>query len=237
MKNSKKKKTRIVLISLIILAGITLGYFIKEYQIYMFLPKVSTNKLNKIDLNKYNKLMIVAHPDDELIWGGGHLIEDNYLVVCVTGGKDKTRSREFKNVMKDTNDVGLILSYPDKIAGKRSNWRLWKKDIQRDIETIIKYKEWDVVVSHNEKGEYGHQHHIMTHKIVDNACEATKTSSKIMNFGKYYKKSNLSEDGIEQINANILQKKEELAKNYGSQSKTIKKLHHMFPYENWTQVY
>ena len=29
-------------------------------------------------------LMIVAHPDDETIWGGSHLLKGHYLVVCLT---------------------------------------------------------------------------------------------------------------------------------------------------------
>ena len=31
-------------------------------------------------------LMIVAHPDDETIWGGSHLINGNYTVLCITNG-------------------------------------------------------------------------------------------------------------------------------------------------------
>ena len=35
------------------------------------------------EVPKKINLMIVAHPDDETLWGGAHLIEDNYYVVCV----------------------------------------------------------------------------------------------------------------------------------------------------------
>ena len=37
---------------------------------------------DQIDYKESQKLMIVAHPDDETIWGGSHLLEGNYLVVC-----------------------------------------------------------------------------------------------------------------------------------------------------------
>ena len=33
----------------------------------------------------------------------------------------------------------------------------------------------------------------------------------------------------------LLYKKDEISKLYPSQKKTIDKLHHMFPYENWTE--
>lgn len=37
--------------------------------------------------------MFVAHPDDETIWGGSHLLKKHYLVVCLTNGNNKTRKR------------------------------------------------------------------------------------------------------------------------------------------------
>lgn len=230
-----KKKIKLAVIFLIVAAVIAVVFFTREYQQYMFLPKVTKNQLDKINLDKYDKLMIVAHPDDELIWGGGHLIEDDYLVVCITRGNDEKRKKEFEGVMEATDDVGMILSYPDKIAGKRSDWKGWKKDIQQDLDTIINYKDWDIVVTHNEKGEYGHQHHVMTHSLVNKACEKVKTKAKVMYFGKYYKKKNLPENGLEQINSELIQQKDEIAKIYSSQTKMISKLHHMFPYENWTE--
>ena len=36
-------------------------------------------------------LMIVAHPDDETIWGGSHLLKGHYLVVCLTNGNNEKR--------------------------------------------------------------------------------------------------------------------------------------------------
>ena len=37
-------------------------------------------EINQIDLKQCQKLMIVAHPDDEKIWGGSHLLKGHYLV-------------------------------------------------------------------------------------------------------------------------------------------------------------
>lgn len=44
-------------------------------------------------------------------------------------------------------DKGLILSILIKYAGQRSDWGRWKKDIEKDIETIINYKNWDEIVT------------------------------------------------------------------------------------------
>ena len=48
-----------------------------------------------------NKLVITAHPDDETIFAGKLLSEDNsWKVVCVTNGEDEIRKSEFESVMK-----------------------------------------------------------------------------------------------------------------------------------------
>lgn len=48
-------------------------------------------------------LMIVAHPDDETIWGGSHLINGNYTVLCITNGNNKKKKkRVYERHGKDT---------------------------------------------------------------------------------------------------------------------------------------
>ena len=45
---------------------------------------ISNNTLNQYNASQYKKLMIVAHPDDETLWGGANLFKDRYFVVCLT---------------------------------------------------------------------------------------------------------------------------------------------------------
>lgn len=71
-------------------------------------------------------LMIVAHPDDETIWGGSHLINGNYTVLCITNGNNKKRKRIYECHEK-THSKGIILSFPDKTKGKRDNWKSCKR--------------------------------------------------------------------------------------------------------------
>ena len=52
--------------------------------------KISSNK------KKFNKVMIVAHPDDELIFGGAELIQNKgYKVICITNQDNIQRKKEF----------------------------------------------------------------------------------------------------------------------------------------------
>lgn len=233
-KQIQKKMKRMILEGFILCAVIFGVYIFQIMQPYMGMEAVTNGRLDALGLDEYDKLMIVAHPDDELIWGGGHLIEDDYFVVCITRGNDSVRKGEFEQVVSSTGDKGLILSYPDKIANKRSKWLFFHGKIKKDIETVIAYKDWEEIVTHNQEGEYGHQHHIMTHDIVVTACDEVGTDAEQMYFGDYYKKKDVPND-LQQIDDETLGQKEEIAKIYKSQSKTVKKLKHMFPYENWEE--
>ena len=74
--------------------------------------KESNEDSNKSKDEKYkgiDKLMIVAHPDDESFWGGAHLLEDDYLVVCITCGPVKRRVEEFKKAMAITKDEYIMI--------------------------------------------------------------------------------------------------------------------------------
>ena len=135
-------------------------------------------------------LMIVAHPDDETIWGGSHLINGNYTVLCITNGNNKKRKKEFMKVMEKTHSKGIILSFPDKTKGKRDNWKSCKKDIQREKKKEIDSKDWDKIVTHNPDGEYGHIHHKKVSKYVTMILKKEDKTNQLVYFGTYTSKKN-----------------------------------------------
>ena len=192
-------------------------------------------EISNLDLTGVDNLMIVAHPDDETLWGGAHLIRDNYLVVCVTCGTNSARVEEIKEVLKITDDKLLMLGYPDKVFGQRSDWKNEKEDIYKDIEKIAKLKKWNLIVTHNTEGEYGHNHHIMTNEITTSVYNDLKIDSELYYFGKYYSKKKMDKllELPEEIKSNELTKKEELLKIYKTQKDTVEKFKHMNRYEDW----
>lgn len=198
---------------------------------------VTFSDLQCADIGKADKLMIVAHPDDEVLWGGGHLMDEGYFVVCITDGRNKKRSEEFEKVISTSGNSGLILDYPDKIFWKRDNWSDVYEMIKCDLETILGYKEWKLIVTHNPNGEYGHQHHRMTSRAVTDVYnEICGPRPELYYFGKYYKKSDMEKikNSLEKLSSAQLEFKESLEKIYGSQAVTIEKLKHMNDYEMWT---
>ncbi len=189
--------------------------------------------IEHVNVENINKLMIVAHPDDDFIWGGSHLIDDDYLVVCVTCGVKRNRVLEFQRAMEKTGEKYIMLGYPDKTKGERDNWDTVYDAIIQDLEKIIHYKNWKLIVTHNPDGEYGHIHHKMTSKIVT----TLSSKDKLMYFGKYYSKGNVPVDEKKISEENSKKKKEELIPIYASQGYSMDVFQHMFDYENWRTYY
>lgn len=198
--------------------------------------------LDKMGLQSVNKLMIVAHPDDETLWGGSHLIDSDYFVVCLTNGWHKTRVSDYKRVMSMTNDKNIILSYPDtrrEYMGS-SGWTYdtdtlttCMTGIRKDLELIINYKNWDEIVTHNPNGEYNKFCHKAVNKLVTEQYNKTLSGkTKLWYFGHYYNKG-VDIPG-EQISENNLKLKNILIENYLPTAKgAMDAFGQMIPYENW----
>lgn len=203
---------------------------------FLNIKPVAAEQLDALSLDGYDKVMFVAHPDDETFWGSSALQRDDYLVVCITRGYDGTRSAEFNKVVSSTGDKALILSYPDKIGKKRSNWYFWKDDISDDIETILSYKNWTEVVTHNSDGEYGHQHHKMVHSMVTDVYDDLGLDCDYYNFAKYYSPSETIPSDVRLLSDDVYNRKMELVDEYSSQSYARGKFEHMFRDEDWIKV-
>lgn len=205
-------------------------YFLNIYKEHTAV--ITGAKLDKLPLDHVNKLMIVAHPDDETIWGGAHLLDGGYLVVCLTNGDNRVRREEFAGVMEASGNVGLILTYPDKLFGKRNDWRFFKNSISKNLSVILSYKDWDEVVTHNTDGEYGHIHHILTNNLVTNAAGSYIKNHKLYYFGKYYKRGT-EVPVINPISDDVMAKKQALLDIYSSQGFIDDYFGHMYRYENF----
>lgn len=161
------------------------GYIPESYS------KVTTELLDNLNLDNVRNLMIVAHPDDETLWGGCHLAEEDYLVVCLTNGDNIVRNNEIVSATTLSGDKAIILTYPDMESGRKDNWKKYKTDITADINTLITYKNWNTIVTHNPDGEYGHMHHKMTSSLVADACDKAGCYNKLHYFEVYYEKGTM----------------------------------------------
>lgn len=232
-----KKRSIILIAAGVLLSAVICVYGIRDTA-YNVKP-LSESVIDKAGIKNTKKLMIVAHPDDEVIWGGGHLMDSDYFVVCITNGRNDERKKEFQQVLESSGNKGIILDYPDKVLGFKDDWSNVRTGIATDLEMIIDTNNWETIVTHNPKGEYGHLHHKITNEIVTEIYEdkLDDTETELWYFGKYYKSNEISEAMAElvPISQKQLEYKENLEKIYESQSETIEKLSHMNKYEVWTK--
>jgi len=231
----KKVYVVTVLCVAVMIASFLFGKKVYTYYRYHSVKGIEKADLDKLNLEGYNKLMIVAHPDDESLWGGAHLLRDDYLVVCLTNKSNEVRNKEFSKAMEYSKDKYIMLDYPDKIYNKRSNWdENIEKEIVKDVKTLLEYKNWDLVVTHNKNGEYGHQHHKSTHKFVTKALEEENQLDKVKYFGQVYYNKVIAEhlDELTPIgDETLVQRKDEMCHIYKSQACVDASFSKNIPYE------
>lgn len=138
-----------------------------------------------LDIIKNGILIVVAHHDDETLFCGGLLIElskkkiDIYLIVISdikeenTNYESKFKYNNFKNILKLFNikykelniKNNLEIENIDDYKSKIKDFNLLDFKSENKLYKIDKNK-YDVILTHNIEGEYGHKQHIFTHHLI-----------------------------------------------------------------------
>lgn len=125
-----------------------------------------------------DKLLVVAHPDDEVLWGGANLLrEPGWLVISATNRSNPGRALEFQKTMSYFNvteyrmyDVEDIYIDEDEegleVATQKVNALFDNSEFEQSLQQLASTKQWKVVLSHNTQGEYGHIHHKKVGQLV-----------------------------------------------------------------------
>jgi LmbE family N-acetylglucosaminyl deacetylase len=109
-----------------------------------------------------SKLMIVAHPDDESIFGGEALISSRgWMVICATGASNERRRNEFMGAMHSVRANYTMLDHADHMHSGNFDPRL-----EDTLIRLLAEHPYEMIVTHSKHGEYGHPQHRALHQIV-----------------------------------------------------------------------
>jgi LmbE family N-acetylglucosaminyl deacetylase len=125
-----------------------------------------------------NAAVIVAHPDDEILWTGGFIIMNpdyKWHIATLCRGDDPDRAPRFYQVMKHIKAAGKMGMLDDSPEQTPLNTR----QIKQTIFSLLPDMEFDLIISHNPHGEYTrHLRHEEIGKEVINLWRYKKLCSK-----------------------------------------------------------
>src|SRR5680860_1331096 len=121
--------------------------------------------------------LIVAHPDDEILWAGGTVLNHpswNWFILSLCRGSDPDRAPKFHKVLEILGAEGIMGDLDDGPEQKP----LDEKEVEQTIQDLLPPKHFDLLITHNPSGEYTrHLRHEETGKAVINLWHTGKISA------------------------------------------------------------
>ncbi|MBL7134328.1 MAG: PIG-L family deacetylase [Phycisphaerae bacterium] len=128
--------------------------------------KLGRMMLETLGLTWRSAAIIVAHPDDEVIWCGGLLVQNpqwDWTIMSLCRGKDNDRRRKFDRVCDLLQAQGVISDLDDSNRLKLIDPVI---EVGRRIRQYLCDIDFGICITHGENGEYGHERHRQVHAEV-----------------------------------------------------------------------
>lgn len=111
-------------------------------------------------------LVIVAHPDDETMFCGGTIAKFkwNWTVVSAAHSLDSPRGQEFAAACSVLGARPIMLGVG--YQGKEATTPIDGTELGTRLLATVSLHEYDVVLTHNEDGEFGNKDHIVVNRVV-----------------------------------------------------------------------
>jgi LmbE family N-acetylglucosaminyl deacetylase len=124
--------------------------------------------------------IIVAHPDDEILWAGGTILNHPSwvcFIACLCRKDDEDRAPKFYQVLKMLNAEGIMGNLDD----APEQLPLDNKLIQQTILDLLNKTHFDLIITHNPTGEYTtHRRHDEVSKAVINLWQQEKVTTDVL---------------------------------------------------------
>ncbi len=166
--------------------------------------------MDQLSDKKTKVLLLVSHPDDEIIFCGGTMLAHPHCQWMIVSMTDDGRQSAFNNSIEELKRNGVNIIFHKTLGQKNVPIHSRLTDLAAEKEAWKKALEDekispDIVITHNRHGEYGHAAHKLLSDIADglyrNVWKFVYPIEKTANFLKAFKIT---------LSADILQKKKEL---------------------------
>jgi LmbE family N-acetylglucosaminyl deacetylase len=125
-------------------------------------------------------LCMVAHPDDCVIFAYSYIHnhpEMDWRICYLTHAEWEPRAQEFRQFWNRRNIPTIFLGYRDDYRDiENKSISFDAEQARREINNII--QDYDLVLTHDELGDYGHIHHVFVHDCV-------KTHPRLVTFAPH----------------------------------------------------
>lgn len=122
-------------------------------------------------------LCLVAHPDDCVIFAYSYIYnhpEHDWTIGYLTYTKHDSRGQELSEFWQRRNIPCIFLGYVDDYRDLENKKISFDVDEARErIQQLI--KDYELVLTHNQHGDYGHLHHVFVH-------DATQGHPRVVKF-------------------------------------------------------
>lgn len=149
--------------------------------------------------------MIVAHPDDEVLWSGGIILlhpEWQWEVCVLCRATDSDRASKFKQVLAVLQITGRISNLND----DPEQTPLPEQTVQKEILKMVDVRKYDLIITHSPQGEYTrHRRHEEIARAVMGLWQSEKLSTqKLWLFAYTDQQGTILPEAIEEAHQKIL---------------------------------
>ena len=124
--------------------------------------------------------VIVAHPDDEVLWAGGEILSHsdwNWYILALCRGNDPDRAPRFWRALNRLNAMGYIADLND---GPEQG-TLSTEEVERTILAGLPEARFDLIMTHSPRGEYTqHRRHEEVSQAVIRLWCSGRISTKVL---------------------------------------------------------
>ena len=175
------------------------------------------------------RLIIIAHPDDEVLWAGGLIAKfpgEWSILLCGSPVEEPWRNNNFLSSCEVLGAKPILLSAKD----KGENYPL---DLSALDSKLI--NQFDHIITHGKSGEYGHAHHKQVHEAVIKLVPLNKLTFFAYSFDNRILRPN--GDHLINLSSSEVEKKLNALKQYQQPLRSLKHKHKRKKISFWKRFF